>query len=234
MKILAAECSATPASCAIVSDSKILASSFTNVKLTHSQTLLPMIDSLLRASKTDLNGIDGFCVSFGPGSFTGIRIGISAIKGLAQAGNIPCAGVSTLHAMAQNLRGMDVIACCTMDARCHQLYNALFRVSPAGITRLCEDRAISVENLAGRLEADSQDCPIVILGDGAELFYPYVRHLDRVSLADETRRYQNAVGVALCAEEIFRQNKGVPAAELLPFYLRPPQAERQRERKEET
>ena len=102
MKILAIECSATPASAAIIENEKVLASAFCNVMLTHSQTLMPMIEGILLSSKTDISEIEGFAISHGPGSFTGIRIGISAVKGLAAASKTPCVGVSTLRSIAEN------------------------------------------------------------------------------------------------------------------------------------
>ena len=136
MKILAIECSASPASAAITEDGKIIASSFVNIKLTHSQTLLPMVASVLSTSLTDIDGIDGYAVSAGPGSFTGIRIGISAVKGLAAPKSTPCAAVSTLYAMAENYRDTDCTVCAGMDARCGQVYNAIFKIKNRKITRL--------------------------------------------------------------------------------------------------
>ena len=126
MKLLSVECSATPCSVAISENGKILASAFSNVKLTHSQTLMPMVESVLKSSLIDIKEIDAFAVSNGPGSFTGVRIGISAIKGMAQAKNLPCVEVSTLEAMAQNYSDTICIVCAVMDARCNQVYNGLF------------------------------------------------------------------------------------------------------------
>ena len=129
MKILSLECTAGPASAAITEDGRVIASSFVNVKLTHSQTLLPMAEGLFAASRLGLSDIDGIAVTAGPGSFTGVRIGISAAKGLAAARNLPCAGVSTLLSLAFNYRDTDCIVCAVMDARCSQVYNAIFEIS---------------------------------------------------------------------------------------------------------
>ena len=137
MKILSVECSASPASCAIIDDGKIRASSFINAKLTHSQTLMQMIINTLDNSATKLCDIDQIAVAVGPGSFTGLRIGISAVKGLAAPNNMPCVPVSTLEGMAENFADRDCVVCAVMDARCNQFYNALFKIKNGQITRIC-------------------------------------------------------------------------------------------------
>ncbi len=235
MKLLSVECSATPASVAIIEDNKVLASSFVNVKLTHSQTLLPMIENLLAASKLNINNIDGFAISNGPGSFTGVRIGISAIKGLAAPNNLPCAAISTLRAMAENFSDTDCYLCAVMDARCNQVYNALFEIENGNIRRLCEDRAMLCEQLSDelkKLSLSSKKC-VIIVGDGTDIFYPYVENIKNIKKSASTRRYQNAVGVGLCGIENFKNNNILAPQELLPFYLRLPQAERELKAKEE-
>lgn len=229
MKILAVECSATPCSVAIIEDGKILASSFTNTKLTHSQTLMPMTEAVLKASLTKIDDIEGFAVSVGPGSFTGVRIGISAVKGMAQAKNIPCVSVSTLRAMAENLKCLDCIVCAVMDARCNQVYNALFDIQNGEITRLCDDRALMCDELCEIIKniSNEEKKPVVILGDGTDVFYPFVKDIDNVLISNIKNRFQNAEGVALAAEESFLKGDTVSPQELLPFYLRLPQAERE-------
>ena len=235
MKILAIECSASPASAAITEDGKVIASSFVNVKLTHSQTLLPMVNSVLSTSLTDIDGIDGYAVSAGPGSFTGIRIGISAVKGLAAPKSAPCAAVSTLYAMAENYRDTDCTVCAVMDARCGQVYNALFKIKDRKITRLCDDRALMCKELAEELKKMSQKKQnrVIIVGDGTDVFYPYAENVIGVEASDKTRRYQNAVGVALSAEQLFKDGAAVTPESLLPVYLRLPQAERELKKKQE-
>lgn len=229
MKILSIECSATPCSVALWEDGKILASGFTMERLTHSQTLMPMVVDVLNRSTTAFEDIDGFAVAAGPGSFTGVRIGISAVKGMAAARKLPCAAVSTLYAMAQLLKEHDCIVCAVMDARCNQLYNALFEIKGGVITRLCEDRALLCNELAEEIknlsQTDKKD--VIIIGDGAELFYPYVEALDNTSLAPEGKRYQDAEGVAFAAEEEFKNGTTLSPEQLLPIYLRLPQAERE-------
>jgi tRNA threonylcarbamoyladenosine biosynthesis protein TsaB len=127
MKILAIESSATAASAALIEDGKILSEFFAHTGLTHSQTLLPMVEQVLACAKVSAKDVDAFAVSVGPGSFTGVRIGVSTVKGLAFGTGKPCVPVSTLEAMAQNYRGQAVTVCAVMDARCQQVYNALFQ-----------------------------------------------------------------------------------------------------------
>lgn len=235
MKILSLECSAGPCSAAITENGRVIAEAFINVKLTHSQTLMPMVEGVLNYSKIRMDELDGIAVSAGPGSFTGVRIGIGAVKGLAAARPIMCVGVSTLEAMAYNFIDTDCTVCAVMDARCNQVYNALFEVSGGKITRLCPDRALMCDELAAELEAlpRSDKKPVITVGDGAELFYSYAAKLDNTVLACDRRRYQNAVGVGLAAECEFRNGKAVAPSELLPIYLRLPQAERELKLKKE-
>ena len=235
MKILAIECSATACSAAVLEDEKIVASGYVNVKLTHSQTLMPMVENILKSAMMNISDIEGFAVSAGPGSFTGIRIGISAIKGLAAPQKKPCVAVSALHSMAFNYRDSDCIVCAVMDARCNQVYNAIFDIEGSKITRLCEDRALMCDELAENLKNMSQikKKGVIIVGDGAELFYSFVKELSTVTIATPERRYQNAVSVGLVAFEEFKNGNHQTPEELLPVYLRLPQAERELKLKKE-
>lgn len=235
MKILSVDCSATPASAAVVEDGKVLAYCYSNVKLTHSQTLMPMIESVLKNSLSDIKDISCFAINAGPGSFTGVRIGISAIKGLAALLNTPCVPVSTLYSMAVNYIDTDCIVCAVMDARCKQVYNALFDISGGIINRLCEDRAVMCENLAEELKNLSQSASkcVIIVGDGADIFYPFVKENENIILSYEQRKFQTAVSVALAAQKALYEGKTVTAEELLPIYLRLPQAERELKKKNE-
>lgn len=225
MKILALDCSAGPASAAVIEEGKIIASSFVNVKLTHSQTLLPMVKNTLDSALLTVKDIDAFAISNGPGSFTGIRIGISAVKGLAAAEKKPCVGVSTLLGIACLFKNTDCILCAAMDARCNQVYNAIFKVQSGKITRLSEDRAVMVDEVIAELEGLNEK--IIIAGDGAALFTAYAETKETVTVAVEPQRFQNACGVALAAEGMLKYEESVSAEELLPFYLRLPQAERE-------
>ena len=226
MKILSVDSSAKACSAALVEDSKIIGSFFINTALTHSQTLVPMIDSLLQNTQTELKDVDLFAVSSGPGSFTGVRIGVSAVKGMAMPLGKDCASVSTLEAMAYNLIGECCVVCAVMDARREQVYNALFRVNDGSVERLRDDRALSIADLGEELKSYNEK--IVLVGDGAELCYNSFKETLSVTPAPEAQRYQNAVGVALAAAD----KKHISCAELMPVYLRLPQAERELKKRE--
>ena len=225
MKILALDCSAGPASAAVIEEGKIIASSYANVKLTHSQTLLPMVESTLRSVMLGVSDIDAFAVNYGPGSFTGIRIGISAVKGLAAPEYKPCIEVSTLMSIACGLRNTDCTVCAVMDARCNQVYNALFSIENGAVTRLCDDRAVMIDEVTKELA--NIGGKIIVAGDGAGLFKEYVKNNPDAFIAAEPLRYQNACGVAVAAEEKLKKGETVSADRLRPFYLRLPQAERE-------
>lgn len=230
MKILAVDSSAKSASVAITIDDKLIAESFVNVGLTHSETLMPMIDSTLKYAGLNIDDIDNFCVTVGPGSFTGIRIGISAVKGLAQPSDKPCFGVSTLEAMAYNNEDFEGIICCTMDARCSQVYCAIFSCHKKEIKRLSQDIAISIEELYNILKKYKEN--ILLVGDGAEICYNYFKDkLSDVSLAAGQTKLQRAYGAVLT---VLNQGlKSVSAEDLNPVYLRPSQAERELNKKKE-
>ncbi len=236
MKILAFECSAKQASVAIAENEKILAEFYSNVGLTHSQTLMPMLESALTACGLDIEDIDGFCVAHGPGSFTGLRIGMSAIKGLTIANDKPCVGVSTLFAMAHcNSAYNGIIAAC-MDARCNQCYCGLFLSDGEKITRLTDDMALPLEEFYNIIKDEAQrlNLPVLIMGDGAILFYKsYGDKLENAVLAPDSSRYQSARGVAAAALGDFNLGNTVSSGELLPKYLRLPQAERELKKKME-
>ncbi len=228
MKILALECSAGPASAAIVEDGRILAQTSVNVKITHSQTLMPMVKGILDNSFHTLSDIDGFAVSAGPGSFTGIRIGIAAVKGLAAPRELPVAAVSTLRAMAEVFRGQNTIVCAVMDARAGQVYNALFEVCGDTVTRLCFDRALMCSELALEVQnLVSEGKTVTVTGDGTDVFYPTVQNLSGVTAANGILRFQSAAAVGLVGEQMFFKDDTVSADQLLPVYLRLPQAERE-------
>lgn len=230
MKILAVDSSAKSASAAVTQDEKLVAESFVNVGLTHSETLMPMIYSVLKNAGTDIKDIDAFCVTVGPGSFTGIRIGISAVKGLAQPRNKPCFGISTLDAMAYNSEDFNGIICCVMDARCSQVYNALYKCSGKLIKRLTPDVAISLEELYNILKEFNDN--ILLTGDGAQISFSYLKdRLANVYLACEQTRFQRAYGAVSAALKLQAEPCG--AAELNPVYLRPSQAERELKKKKE-
>lgn len=231
MIILSLDCSATAASCAVLEDNKVIASSFVNVKLTHSETLLPMLENTLASVKLSVKDINAFAINNGPGSFTGIRIGISAVKGLAAPNNVPCAAVSTLYSIACLHKNINGVICAVMDARCNQVYNALFKVTNGKIERLCDDGTVMISEVISEL--DNMNDNIIIAGDGASLFGEYAKTKENVKISLEPLTNQNAVGVGIAAKEIFDRGEGISPKDLAPFYLRLPQAERELKLKKE-
>ena len=227
MKILALETSAKSVSVAVTEDGALLSQAYQNRGLTHSVTLMPLLDGMLRTAGLSMDDMDAVAVACGPGSFTGIRIGISAAKGLAWARELPCCAVSTLGAMAFGVTDFEGIVAGAMDARRQQIYNAFFRCENGSVTRLCADRAVSVEQAAQELSALPE--PKLIVGDGAELLYRQLRESGvPCRLASPLHRLQNAAGVALAAERMAAAGLTCTAQELLPVYLRLSQAERER------
>ena len=223
MKILALETSAKSVSCAVTENGAPLASAYQCTGLTHSRTLMPMVEDMLKNAELTLDDMDLIAIANGPGSFTGLRIGIAAVKGLAWAADKPCCGVSTLQAMACSVSHMEGLIIGAMDARRDQIYNALFEAKDGSLTRLCEDRAVGLDELCRQLKDDTRRK--IVLGDGGRLCRDYLmQHGILCELAPAPLLYQNAVGVALAAE----QGEWVSAQELSPAYLRPAQAERLR------
>ena len=215
-------------SAAVTEDGKVLCSGYQDTGLTHSRTLMPIVEAMLKNTGLTVQDCDAVAVAAGPGSFTGIRIGVSAAKGLAFAADKPCAAVSTLEAMARNVAHMDALVVCAMDARRSQIYNALFTSEHGRLTRRTPDRAIGLAELAEELR--SEPLPLVIVGDGAVLCEKALTESGLpCRLAPPQLVMQNAMSVALCAEDLARAGKLVSAQELLPVYLRPPQAQRLRQ-----
>lgn len=232
MKILAIDTSATAASAALCDENKIIGDFFINTKLTHSRTLMPMVESLLANTNVQTSDITAVAVNCGPGSFTGVRIGVAAAKGLAFADDLPCIEVSTLESLAYNVQFAKGIICPVMDARCSQVYNALFKCDGVKPERLCEDRALSIAELSEELKG--YDERIILVGDGAELCYNAMKELlPNVELAPMTVRFQRASSTALIALEKFNNNEVLSAAEIMPMYLRLPQAQRELKKKME-
>ena len=227
MLTLAFETSAKAASVALTENGKLLGESYQNTGLTHSQTLMVMAEDLLKQCGKTIGNVTAVAVAEGPGSFTGVRIGVAAAKGFAWGGQLPCYGVSTLEAMAESLGIWQGYVCPCMDARRQQVYNALFYVNQGQIQRRTEDRAIALSDL----EAEIKDIkePIFLVGDGSVLCYNTLK--DRVPglvLPPEHRMHQRAVGVALVAEKMAAAGNGGDGSTLTPNYLRLSQAERER------
>jgi len=231
LRILAFETSAKAASVALLEDSRLLAESYQNTGLTHSQTLMVMAEDLLKTCGMTASQVEAVAVAAGPGSFTGIRIGVAAAKGFAWGSEIPCYGVSTLEAMALNLGVHSGIVLPVMDARRSQVYNAVFRAEGGKLTRLCEDGAISLKELEAEIKNYEES--IFLVGDGSILCYNTLQEtVPNLVMPPEHRMHQRAAGVGLAAAGMIAAGLPGNGAELTPNYLRLSQAERERMERE--
>ncbi len=227
MLILAFETSAKAGSVALLQNGKLLGESYQNTGLTHSQTLLSMAENLLTSCGYTPQQVQAVAVAAGPGSFTGIRIGVAAAKGFAWGLEIPCCGVSTLEAMAENFGIADGYVVPVMDARRSQVYNAVFQAKQGTLNRITEDRAISLEDLSKEL-AELKG-PIYLVGDGSTLAYNTLKdNISSLIMPAEHRMHQRAAGVAIVGEQMVQAGPCCDAAGLTPNYLRLSQAERER------
>ena len=227
MLLLAFETSAKAASVALTQDGKLLGESYQNTGLTHSQTLMVMAEDLLKTCNLTAKDVDAVAVAAGPGSFTGVRIGVAAAKGFAWGGELPCYGVSTLEAMALSLGVYQGYVIPAMDARRSQVYTAIFRADQGKLTRLEEDMAISLEELKEKIKNFEE--PVFLVGDGAVLCYnTLLEEVLGLVLPPEHRMHQRAAGVALAAQAMADAGDPGNGAELTPNYLRLSQAERER------
>ena len=231
MLILSFETSAKASSVALLENGKLLGESYQNTGLTHSQTLMVMAQQLLEDCGKTVSDLQAVAVAEGPGSFTGVRIGVAAAKGLTWGAELPCYGVSTLEAMALSLGAWQGYVCPVMDARRSQVYNALFCVNCGKLERLREDRAIALEELSQELAELAG--PIFLVGDGSSLTYRTLSDtLPNLVLPPEHRMHQRASGVALAAQQKIAAGLPGNGAALSPNYLRLSQAERERLEKE--
>lgn len=219
MIILGIDSSSVTASCAVMRDGEVLSSELVNNGLTHSQTLLPMIKRVVEAAGVDICDIDIAGITQGPGSFTGLRIGMSTLKGICAVNNTKCVGVSTLEALSTGMSDFDGIVCAVMDARAGQVYNALFLHGK----RMCDDRAISISDLEKELK--EQKKPVILVGDGTVLCYNKLKDTLPVTMAEEEKRYCTGKSVAVLAQAY--SANAVASEELTPVYLRLPQAQRE-------
>jgi tRNA threonylcarbamoyladenosine biosynthesis protein TsaB len=228
MKILAFDGTAKAATVAVAENGKALGYYTIDNGLTQSELLLPMAENLLKSLNIDFSDIDVFATSVGPGSFTGVRIGVSLVKGLAFGREADCVGVSTLEALAENLIPLKGILLPCMDARRGQVYSATFRCDGKKVVRLTEDRAVSLKQLAEELkEFEGED--IYLCGDGYHVAYRALTD-SGIELSDtpELLILENALSVAKVAERMKNDGKVISDSEIAPVYLRMPQAERER------
>ncbi len=226
MRILAFETSAKAGSVAILEDDRLLAESYINTALTHSQTLLVMAQQLIENCGYTPSDIEAVAVAAGPGSFTGVRIGVAAAKGFAWGAQLPCYGVSTLEAMAQNLGVQRGYVLPVMDARRQQVYTALF-YADGDLVRKTPDRAISLAELEQEIKKLEES--VFLVGDGSVLCYNTLqKNCPTLVLPPEHRMHQRAAGVALVAAQMYQAGLRPDTASLTPNYLRLSQAERER------
>ncbi|MCI8624599.1 MAG: tRNA (adenosine(37)-N6)-threonylcarbamoyltransferase complex dimerization subunit type 1 TsaB [Provencibacterium sp.] len=235
MKLLAIESSSRAASCALVTDGTLTGEYFLNCGLTHSQTLMPLIERLCHEAGP-LQAVDRIAVSSGPGSFTGLRIGLASAKAIGSALGVPVAGVSTLLALCYNLLGFEGICCAALDARRAQIYGALFYLHDGKAQRLTADAALPLDEMAGQITAQAArlgnpQTPVFLVGDGAELCYSAFcrKGLSQARLAPAPLRLQRASSVAYAALE---EGGWQAAGDLVPQYLRLSQAERELQEKQ--
>ena len=232
MLLLAVESSGLVASVALMSDDVLMGEFTTNFKKTHSQTLLPMLDEMVRMVGVELKDVDAIVVSKGPGSFTGLRIGAATAKGLGLALDKPLIGVPTVDAIAYNLFGTDKVICPLMDARRNQVYTGLYTFGSGGFKVLRGQEAVSIEAVVQRLEEMGK--PVIFLGDGVPVYRDFIEaHLQTPhEYAPAHLSRQRAGALAAIGKLYWEAGRSESAAELRPEYLRLSQAERERMERE--
>ncbi len=228
MKILAIDSSGQVASVALTSDGTVLAEYTLNYKKTHSQTLLPMIDEIVRMTDFDLSELDGIAIAAGPGSFTGLRIGSATAKGLAMALDKPIIEIPTVDALAFNLWGCEKVICPMMDARRQQVYTGLYTFEGGELKTILSQCAIAVTEVLGKI--NETGLPVVFLGDGVPVYKDIIKSECNVSylIAPAHHNRQNALSVAALGEVYFDKGIIVNSDEHKPIYLRKSQAEREK------
>lgn len=232
MRILALDSSGLVASVAIVEEEQTVAEYTVNYKKTHSQTLLPMLDEIVKMTDMDLQSIDAIAVAGGPGSFTGLRIGSATAKGLGLALNKPLIHIPTLEGMAYNLYGSSAVICPIMDARRKQVYTGIYRFEEGELKVLEDQTAIAVDELIQKLNEMGEE--VVFLGDGVPVYADCLREGLSIPFifAPANMNRQRASSVGLLGIEYFKRGKTETAREHQPDYLRVSQAERERNERE--
>ena len=239
MKILAIESSSLVASTAIVEDDILVAEYTVNYKVTHSETLLPMIDEIIRMTQTDKKSIDAIAVSGGPGSYTGLRIGSATAKGLGMALDIPLIHVPTLKAMAYNAYGYGGVICPIMDARRSQVYTGIYEFEGGVLNTLWDDCAVSFDELLQKLDefAVNRNKRIIFIGDGIPVYREkiaaYFTDEKAYEFAPASINRQRAASVAALGSIYYSEGRTERAEEHLPEYMRLSQAERELKEKEQ-
>lgn len=231
MKILAIEASSLVASAAIVEDDILVAEYTINHKVTHSQTLLPMIAEIIKMTDTDKKSLDAIAVSGGPGSYTGLRIGSATAKGMGMALNIPLIHVPTIDAMAYNAYGYNGIICPIMDARRMQVYTGIFEFVDGRLNTILENSAITINETLDKLKEVAQNKKVIFIGDGIPAYKNIIVEelagLAAYEFAPASLNRQRAASVAVLGAQYMAEGRTEAAGEHLPEYLRLSQAERE-------
>ena len=232
MKILAVDSSGLVASVAIVEDDTLVAEYTINYKKTHSQTLLPMLDEIVKMTETDLQSVDAIAVAKGPGSFTGLRIGAATVKGLARTLDKPVIGIPTVEGLAMNLYGADALICPLMDARRNQVYTGIYQFCDGELTVLEDQMAVGIDQIIQMLNERNQS--VIFLGDGVSVYREIIEEKMMVpfSFAPAHQNNQRAGAVGVRAMSYYKQGKTESADDFVPEYLRLSQAERERMKRE--
>lgn len=232
MKILGFDSSGMVASVAIVEDDILVAEYSVNYKKTHSQTLLPMFDAVVSMTELDLDSVDGIAVAAGPGSFTGLRIGMSTVKGLGLALDKPVVAVPTCHALAYNLWGSDKLICPILDARRSQVYTALYEFKDEEMITIKEQDAMDINDLIDII--NNLDRDVIFVGDGIPVFKERIEEKikNKAYFAPAHLNRQRAGSVAALGMIYMKEGKAESADDVKPVYLRKSQAEREREEKD--
>jgi len=228
MRIIAVDSSGLVATVAVVEDDSMIAEYTINYKKTHSQTLMPMLDEIIKMTDIDLSTIEAIAVAAGPGSFTGLRIGSATAKGMGLALNIPVIGVPTVDALAYNLWDTGKIICPIMDARREQVYTGIYEFEDGEYKVLEPQMAVSVKELIDKLNAIGRE--VIFLGDGVPVYKELIDSLAKVpvSYAPAHMSRQRAGAVGVLGIKLYKEGKYETAAEHKPEYLRLSQAERER------
>lgn len=232
MKILALDSSGLVASVAIVEDDNLVAEYTINYKKTHSQTLLPMLDEIVKMTDTDLQEIDAIAVAKGPGSFTGLRIGSATVKGLGLALDKKVIGVPTVEGLAMNIFGTDALICPLMDARRNQVYTGIYKNEKGELKIVKEQVAVGIEEIINALNLIGEK--VIFLGDGVSVYRQIIEEMVEVPycFAPAHVNKQRAAAIAVRASEYYKKGMVENAADFVPEYLRLSQAERERMEKE--
>lgn len=231
MKLLAIDSSGMVASVAVLSEDKLIGEYTINNKKTHSQTLLPMIDEMMKMIGMEIDEMDAIAIAAGPGSFTGLRIGSATAKGLAFALNKPIISVPTLEAMAYNLFGTSQLLCPIMDARNKQVFTGMYRYEGDKLVQVMEQTVMAVEDLCSKI--NEMNVETIFLGDGVDVYRDMLQEKISTSIrfAPAHLKNQRASAVAMCGFRLYQEGKVDTADSHVPEYLRLSQAEREMQEK---